>query len=277
MQGDQGMPENESGIRVQKVLAIRGGISRRKADALVQAGKVRLPDGRLLKTGDKIDPKSILWVEGRPLERLGIEKFYFAFYKPKGVVSTFEPSKDHATLAKSFPIKAPHLFSVGRLDAIAEGLLLVTNDGEFANHVSHPRYGIPKEYLVKVQGKLDPGALQAVLQGVWDAGELLKPSSVSIVSEARKNQWLRVVMREGKYHEVRRLFGHQGYFVLKIKRVRVGPVMLGALQPGQARPLSTKEVRGLLSPSLAESGATPSPKERSWRRHQKASPLKALS
>jgi len=91
----------------------------------------------------------------------------------------------------------------------------VTNDGEFANRVSHPRYGIPKEYLVKVQGKLDTRALQATLQGVWDAGELLKPSSVSVISEARKNQWLRVVMREGKYHEIRRLFGHQGYFVLK--------------------------------------------------------------
>jgi len=96
------------------------------------------------------------------------------------------PRRTTQTLAKSFPIKAPHLFSVGRLDAIAEGLLLVTNDGEFANRVSHPRYGIPKEYLVKVQGKLGPGALQAVLQGVWDAGELLKPSSVSIVSEVRK-------------------------------------------------------------------------------------------
>jgi 23S rRNA pseudouridine2605 synthase len=267
MQGDQAMQENEDGVRVQKVLAMRGEISRRKADALVQAGKVRLPGGRLIKPGDKIDPKSTLWVEGRPLERLGVEKFYFAFYKPKGVVSTFESSKDHATLAKSFPVKAPHLFCVGRLDAIAEGLLLVTNDGEFANRVSHPRYGIPKEYLVKVQGKLDTRALQATLQGVWDAGELLKPSSVSVISEARKNQWLRVVMREGKYHEIRRLFGHQGYFVLKIKRVRVGPVMLGALQPGQARPLSTKEVRGLLNPSLAESAAVPGPKERSWRRH----------
>lgn len=251
------MSENGCGIRVQKVLAARVGISRRKAEALVQDGKVRFPGGRQLKPGEKIEPNSDLWVRGRPLERSQVEKLYFAFYKPKGVISTFEPSTDHQTLAKSFPFRVPHLFSVGRLDAIAEGLLLVTNDGEFANRVSHPRYGIPKEYIVKIQGKLDTRALQATLKGVWDAGQLLKPSSVSVISEAKKNQWVRVVMREGKYHEIRRLFGHQGYFVLKIKRIRVGPVLLGALQPGQARSLSIKEIRSLLSAGLPESIAHP--------------------
>lgn len=233
-------------VRVQKLLAERQGISRHKADILLKAGKVRLADGSPLKPGDRVPPKEELLLEGRPLKGLKPEKVYFAFYKPRGVLCTFETPKRLPTLANSFPIKLPQLFSVGRLDVMADGLLVVTNDGEFANKVAHPRYGVNKEYLVKIQGKIDEERLQTLTKGVRDSGETLRATSVKVISETKKNQWLLVVMNEGKYREIRRMFWRVGFFVLKIKRIRIGPVSLGKLRPGQARPLSEKEVHQLL-------------------------------
>lgn len=239
-------PKNST-VRVQKILAERQGISRRKAETALKDGKVRLADGSPLKPGDKILPKEELLIEGRLLKGLDLEKVYFAFYKPRGVLSTFEPSRRLPTLAKSFPVRLPHLYSVGRLDVMTEGLLLVTNDGEFANRVAHPRYGVTKEYLVKVQGKLDQEKLQALIKGVRDLGETLRAQKVTIVSETPKNQWLLVTLNEGKNREIRRMFWRIGFFVLKIKRIRIGPVSLGKLRPGQARPLSKKELYELMS------------------------------
>ena len=236
----------DSAVRVQKLLAERQGVSRRKAEAALKDGKVRLADGSPLKPGDKIPPKEGLVIEGRLLKGLDLEKVYFAFYKPRGVLSTFEPPQSLPTLAKSFPVRLPHLYCVGRLDVMTEGLLLVTNDGEFANKVAHPRYGVNKEYLVKVQGKLDQERLQAPIKGVRDLGETLRAQRVTVISETRKNQWLLVVMNEGKNREIRRIFRRIGFFVLKIKRIRIGPVSLGKLRPGQARPLSKKELHELL-------------------------------
>jgi 23S rRNA pseudouridine2605 synthase len=239
-------PKNPA-VRVQKLLAERRGISRRKAEILLKAGKVRLADGSPLKPGDRIPPKEGLLLEGRLLKGLEPEKVYFAFYKPRGVLCSFETPKGLPTLANSFPIRLPHLYSVGRLDVMAEGLLLVTNDGEFANRVAHPRYGVDKEYFVKIQGKMDEERLQSILKGVKDFGETLKARRVTIVYEAPKNQWLLVVMNEGRYREIRRMFWRIGYYVLKIKRIRIGPITLGKLRPGQARPLLKKEFHELFS------------------------------
>ena len=235
-------------VRVQKILANLGLCSRRKAENWLSAGRIKRQDGKILKPGDLVHTKlDRLFLDGRYLPYQDAEKLYYAYYKPKGVISTFSTIEGHNTLKGSFPIKHARLFNVGRLDTMAEGLMLITNDGTFANLVTHPRFETEKEYQVKIQRKITRELINKALYGIKSNNEYLRAKKVSILSQTKKNQWLSVVLTEGRHHEIRRIFGALGYFVLKIKRVRIGPVTIGNLSPGGVIPLTKKELKGITS------------------------------
>ncbi len=249
--------------RLQKVLAQAGVASRRKAEELIVAGRVRVNGERVTELGTQVDPtRDHVQVDDRPirLER----KTYIILHKPKGYLSdraaesnSGQADQPKPTALDLVPAQA-RLYSVGRLDADSEGLLLLTNDGELAHRLTHPRYEHDKEYLVLVQGVPAQASLARLCNGIWFDGELLRADSVSIVNQmgeqarrqhwaktAREQTWLRFVLHEGKKREIRHMSAAVGHPVLRLIRTRIGPVELGLLPLGQWRELSERQVQEL--------------------------------
>ncbi|HXF57089.1 MAG TPA: pseudouridine synthase [Actinomycetota bacterium] len=229
--------------RLQKVLAAAGLGSRRQAEELIRAGRVTV-DGRAATLGERVDPRSsLVAVDGVPVP-VHPELRYYAFNKPRGVTTTLRDPHARVTLAGFLP-PGPRVFPVGRLDRESEGLLLLTNDGALAHRVQHPRYGVEKEYLVEVEGEVGRPTLAKLLQGVpLEDGEA-RATAAAVVQRLPGRTSLRVVMREGRKREVRRMLEALGFPVRRLVRVRVGPVRLGRLRPGELRPLEAKEVAAL--------------------------------
>lgn len=229
--------------RLQKVLAAAGLGSRRRAEELIRAGRVTV-DGRTATLGERVDPRvSRVAVDGVPVP-VHPELRYYAFNKPRGVTTTLRDPHARLTLASFLP-PGPRVFPVGRLDRDSEGLLLLTNDGALAHRIQHPRYGVEKEYLVEVEGDLGRPVLGRLLRGVpLEDGEA-RAAAAAIVQRLPGRTSLRVVMREGRKREVRRMLQALGFPVKRLVRVRVGPVRLGRLPPGQVRPLEAGEVAAL--------------------------------
>jgi 23S rRNA pseudouridine2605 synthase len=169
---------------------------------------------------------------------------YFAFHKPRGVTSTLRDPHAERTVAAFLP-PGPRVFPVGRLDRDSEGLLLLTSDGDLAFRLQHPRYGIEKEYLVEVQGPLARSAEKALAAGVELEDGLARAVRVGGVQRVRDRSAVTLVIAEGRKREIRRMFQTLGYPVQRLLRVRVGPVRLGRLGPGKARPLTQEEVGAL--------------------------------
>lgn len=229
--------------RLQKVLAAAGLGSRRQAEELIRAGRVTV-DGRVATLGERVDPTAnLVAVDGVPVP-VHPELRYYAFNKPRGVTTTMRDPHARVTLAGFLP-PGPRVFPVGRLDRESEGLLLLTNDGALAHRIQHPSYGVEKEYLVEVEGEFGRPALAKLLQGVpLEDGEARAAAAV-VVQRLRGRTSLRVVMREGRKREVRRMLEALGFPVRRLVRVRVGPVRLGRLRPGELRLLEGKEVTAL--------------------------------
>jgi 23S rRNA pseudouridine2605 synthase len=237
-------PRRAEGERLQKVLAAAGLGSRRQCEELITTGRVEVDRQVVMELGTRVDPaEHEVRVDGQPLS-FG-KRVYYAVNKPRGVVSTDRDPAGRPRVVDLVPAKGMRLFAVGRLDLNSEGLILVTNDGELANRLTHPRYGIHKTYLVQVAGHPTPEILAKLQQGVHLAEGFARAEDVRIKTQHKDSTYLELVLREGRNREVRRLLARIGHKVMRLTRTAVGPVKLGRLPPGAARPLGRDEVRAL--------------------------------
>lgn len=230
--------------RVQKILAAAGLGSRRACESIIENGRVRV-NGKVIHLGDKADAETdSIMVDGK-LIRAQTKKIYIALNKPKGYLSDIDENHPKPTVNDLIDIPEP-LFAVGRLDLESEGLILMTNDGELANRLTHPRYQHEKEYEVFVITQPDEEQLQIWRRGVvLEDGYRTLPAKVEVISHANNGSWLRIVMREGKKRQIRKTGARIGLPVGQIKRVRIGTLKLGSLRSGEWRYLTVKEVNQL--------------------------------
>ncbi|MGA2620890.1 MAG: pseudouridine synthase [Thermoguttaceae bacterium] len=231
-------------VRLQKVLAAAGLGSRRQCEELITSGRVEVDRQMVARLGTRVDPgRQEIHVDGQPLS-VG-RRVYYAVNKPKGVVTTNRDPSGRPRVVDLVPGHDARLFAIGRLDLTSEGLILVTNDGELANRLTHPRYGVGKTYLAQVAGRPAPEILARLCRGVHLAEGLARAESVRVQSHWKESTWLEIVLREGQNREIRRLLAKVGHKVLRLVRTAVGPVRLGKLRPGQSRPLTPAELRAI--------------------------------
>jgi 23S rRNA pseudouridine2605 synthase len=236
-------PEGGGPERIQRILARVGFGSRRGVEDLIRQGRVTV-NGREAILGDRADAaKDRVAVDGVPVPAHPELRFY-ALNKPEGVTTTLRDPHADRSLAPYLP-KGPRVFPVGRLDRDSEGLLLLTNDGDLAYRVQHPRYGVEKEYLVEVEGTLSRRAAGALSAGVPLDDGLARAKRVGAIHRAGGRSSVRLVMAEGRKRIVRRMMDALGFPVKRLVRTRIGPVRLGDLHPGRVRPLLPDEVADL--------------------------------
>ena len=230
--------------RLQKVLAHAGVASRRKSEELIQQGRVSVNGRIVTKLGTKVDPRhDEIRVDGQPIQS-GARHIYVMLNKPRGVLSTMEDPRGRRSLGDliATPVR---VYPVGRLDASSEGLILLTDDGELANLLTHPRYEHEKEYRVLVNGRPSKKTLDAWRRGVLLDESLTAPARVDVVQTEKDSTLLRVVMREGRKRQIRRVASLLGHPARGLLRVRLGPLHLGTLESGQWRYLTSKEINQL--------------------------------
>jgi 23S rRNA pseudouridine2605 synthase len=237
-------PENQSGERLQRILAASGVASRRKAEDLIRSCRVSVDGKVVTELGTKVDPlRAKIRVDGKPIRRQPFR--YIVMNKPSGFITTTSDERDRRTVMELLP-REPRLFPVGRLDRETEGLLLFTNDGEVANRVMHPRYGLTKEYLVLTPAKPQEQVLRRVRAGVEIDGKRVVPDEFRIVRETAEGVLLSIVLHEGMNRIVRRLMESVGIPVIKLHRVRVGPLSVSGIPRGAHRDLTPGELTSLL-------------------------------
>lgn len=232
--------------RVQKILARAGYGSRRASEELISSGRVRI-NGQVAVLGSKADPqRDTITVDNQPIGKPQTP-IYIALNKPQGVLSEVSLDEPRQTVRDLVPVPG-HMFIVGRLDLESEGLILLTNDGELANRLTHPRYGHEKEYRVLVGARPDEEQLEAWRHGiVLEDGHRTAPAQVRVESLAGKGAWLRVILHEGRKRQIREMGRLTGLPVLRILRLRIGSLLLGDLRPGEWRELTQAEVNALRS------------------------------
>jgi len=234
------MPEE----RLQRALARAGFGSRRACEALILEGKVRV-NGRVAVIGDRVDATR----DSVELDGVGVNLDpnvrYYAVHKPAGVVTTMRDPQGRPDVRTLLPPEGPRVFPVGRLDRDSEGLLLLTNDGDLANRLTHPRHGVEKEYLVEVEGRPTSRHVARLRQGVELEDGPARADGARLVDARADRGQLRVVMTEGRKREVRRILAAVGLPVRRLVRVRIGPIALAGLAPGERRELTPDEVRAL--------------------------------
>jgi 23S rRNA pseudouridine2605 synthase len=237
---------NELNVRLQKFLADAGVASRRASEQIICDGRVAVNGQPVLLLGSKIDPAhDKVTVDGKPVRSQ--RKLYLVLHKPRGCVCSKQDEHHRPTVYDLLPQEWQIVNSVGRLDYASEGLLFLTNDGEFALRLTHPRYGVRKRYVVTVEGKVDEAMLRQFTGGVWHDGEQLKAERGWIVSASKAQSVVELELAEGKNREVRRLFESQGLTVRRLVRTQVGKIKLGELKPGRWRTLTQSEIKTLLS------------------------------
>lgn len=243
MASPKGVPtsSNRSLIRLNKYLADCGLASRRKADELIGAGHVQVNGKTVYELGVRVNPASDrVVVDGKPI-KAPTQKLYVIFYKPENVLTTMEDPEGRPTVADFMEQLPLRVFPVGRLDWDTEGLLLLTNDGDFAQKVMHPKEEIPKTYLAKLDGKPSDKQLAKLLTGVTIPGGRVKAWHVEIakIGDSDKYGWVKIVIGEGKNRQVRHMFNKIGFDVKKLKRVAIGQLTLGSLNKGEYAFLDT--------------------------------------
>jgi pseudouridine synthase len=231
--------------RIQKILAKAGIASRREAERMVVAGRVSVNGQVVEALGFKADPsRDHIKVDGRRLTHLE-PKVILLFNKPRGYLSTVKDPRGRPTVMDLLKNVRWRIFPIGRLDFDAEGLLLLTNDGDLAHLLCHPRFSVPKTYLAKVAGVPEEKKLNRLRRGVMLEDGEAKAVSCSVIRQREKNSWVRVVVTEGRKRLVKRMFSAIGHTVLKLKRVEYGPIRLGGLPFGQFRYLTAEETEKL--------------------------------
>lgn len=228
--------------RLQKVIAEAGIASRRKAEKMIVAGRVRVDGQVVTKLGTKVDTFSTVTVDGEPIERESLHTYLF--YKPRGVVSTAHDDKGRKTVVDYFKDLPYRLYPIGRLDYDTSGVLLMTNDGKLANLLMHPRNEVPKVYVAKIQGTLTPEEIAKLKQGVRIDGRKSAPAKVKVLKTNLKKQTqiVQLTIHEGHYHQVKRMFKAVGHLVEKLSRERYAFLNLHSLVSGQYRELTREEV-----------------------------------
>ncbi len=235
------------GVRLQKVLASAGIASRRASEELIAAGRVTVDGVVVRELGVRVDPeKAVIHVDGERVQT-DASLVTLAFHKPEGVLSTMYDPEGRETIADYLEDQKVRLFHVGRLDADSEGLLLLTNDGELAQRLTHPSYEIPKTYLVDVIGQVPPGLGSKLKKGIELDDGPVKVDAYKLVDMIPGQSLVEVVLHEGRNRVVRRMFEQLGYPVIRLVRTKVGPIRLGELKAGRTRVLSTAEVGSLMS------------------------------
>ena len=232
--------------RLQKIIALSGYASRRKAEELIKAGKVMV-NGKVVKElGTKANFSDDILIDGKKIERE--EKEYYIFNKPRGVITSTSDDKGRKVVTDYFETNK-RLYPVGRLDYDTTGLLILTNDGELANLIMHPRNEIEKQYIAKLEGIIKGEEINNLKNGVVLDGTKCIPKRVKLREFDKKTNTsiVEIVICEGKNHEVKRLFESVSFNVLKLKRERIGFLTLGKLKSGEYRKLNPKEVKQLYS------------------------------
>jgi len=232
-------------VRLQKYLAEAGVASRRASEEVITAGRVTVNGRVASQLGAKVDPQhDRVAVDGRVLAPK--RRLYIAVNKPPGVVCTRGTEDDRKRIAELLPREWTELFTVGRLDCQSEGLIFLTNDGDFCLKLTHPRYGIPRIYVAWVEGRVTPEMLKNFTEGVLSAGEKLQARRARLISANNSNSVVELELTEGKNREVRRLFETQKLTVRRLQRIQIGPIKLGQLPLGKWRALSAPEIKSLI-------------------------------
>ena len=232
-------------VRLQKFLSEAGGASRREGEKLILSGKIA-GDGQVVRLlGTKVDPaKNEVSLNGKPVQAKA--KRFVALNKPPKIICSRRDTHDRATVFDLLPSDWGHLYTIGRLDADSEGLILLTNDGEFCQKVAHPRHGMLKTYRVSLAKRGNTEALKTLTNGLRDNGEWLQAKRAKLLAANNTRSEVELVLAEGKNREIRRMFKALGHRVLRLQRIAVGPVKLGELPLGKWRVLNQAEIASCL-------------------------------
>ena len=232
-------------VRLNRYLSLCGVASRRKADELILQGRVKVNGITVKELGWRIDPeKDVVEIDGKEIKKPKYK--YIILYKPCCYLTALGKSKDGKKTIQDLLKDVPErVYPAGRLDYNAEGLLLLTNDGELANRIMHPRYKLPKTYLVWVQGRVEEKTIESMKKGAMLEDGFAKPDKVKLIKHERDKSLIEIVFHEGRKHIVKRFVSHFGHRVIKLRRVAIGPISLGKLRPGQWRDLKEEEVKKL--------------------------------
>jgi len=238
--------------RLQKVIAHAGVASRRKAEELILEGKVKVNGHVIKELGTKVNHHDKIEVNGIPLEKE--EPVYFLLYKPRGVISSVSDDKGRKVVTDLFPNVTERIYPIGRLDYDTSGIILLTNDGEFANTLMHPKYQVDKAYVAKVKGIPTKETLRQLEKGIQLEDGKTAPARVKLLSLDKKKQTsiIELVIHEGRNRQVRRMFEAIGHEVMKLKRERFGFLTLQGLTTGEFRELSPHEVKQLRALATTE-------------------------
>ncbi|WP_281886824.1 pseudouridine synthase [Paenibacillus sp. YYML68] len=232
--------------RLQKVLAEAGIASRRKCEELITAGRVQVNDEVVTTLGVKVDPKQdSIRVDGKPIRKQS--KVYLLFNKPKGVITSAEDPEGRKTVTDFFKHLKVRVYPIGRLDYDTEGLLLLTNDGDFAHLLTHPKFHVPRTYLATVNGVPHGTMLDKLRSGIKLEDGMTSPAEVDYydVDPDKKEAIIKITIFEGRNRQVRRMFDAIHHPVIKLKRVQFGPILLTGVPRGKSRPLLPVEVEEL--------------------------------
>lgn len=242
-------------VRLNKFLADSGVCSRRSADKLIAEGKVLVNGKKVFELGIKVSPKDRITVDGKPLKQ-ETQKIYLIFNKPKGVLTTLSDPENRPTIADYINHIEHRVFPVGRLDWDSEGLILLTNDGEWANQIMHPSREVSKTYLVKLDGKPSDTDFQKLRKGVSIPGGKVKALHIERIKRkegSKQYDWIKIVITEGKNRQIRYMFEKIGMDVLKLQRIGIGRLKLGNLDKGEFSFLSEQDKRKVFQSDKPES------------------------
>jgi 23S rRNA pseudouridine2605 synthase len=232
-------------VRLQKFLAEAGIASRRASEQIITAGRVTVNGQPVSQLGAKVDPaRDRVAVDGRAVKAK--RKIYLALNKPPGFVCTRSDHQTRDKIGDLLPEQWTDLFSVGRLDCLSEGLIFLTNDGDFCLKLTHPRYRIPRIYAALVDGRVTPEMLRSFTAGVMSEGEKLQARRARLISANNTTSIVEMELAEGRNREVRRLFESQRLTVRRLQRIQIGPIKLGQLPVGRWRALTETEIKSLL-------------------------------
>src|SRR6185369_17029236 len=234
--------------RLQKIISAAGIASRRASEELILNGQVAVNGVVVTELGTKADPANDhITVNGKPLQ-VSEQRLYILLNKPAGYMTTLDDPEGRPLVIDLLKDINERVYPVGRLDYNTEGLLLLTNDGDWANRLMHPRHEIEKEYHVRVRGKVHKSQLGQLAGGVEIDGRKTAPARVSLIKEGEQNDWLSISIHEGRNRQIRRMCEAVSLAVVRLKRVRYGNLVLGDLKPGEYRNLSPAEVNELRAP-----------------------------
>jgi 23S rRNA pseudouridine2605 synthase len=249
--------------RLQKILSMAGLASRRAAETMITDGRVAVNGKVVTELGTKADPDADrITLDGKPVA-ISRKRIYLVLNKPAGYVTTLSDPDGRPVVTELVKNVKERLFPVGRLDFNTEGLLLMTNDGEWANRLAHPSHEVEKEYLVKIRGDLGPEKIARLTEGVQLEDGWTAPAKVEIVRVLEKNVWFTITIHEGRYRQVRRMCEALGLPLVKLKRVRYGNILLGELKAGEYRLLEPSEAKRLAAVEAPQKApSTPFEKKR---------------